>query len=412
MSGSHSHASVVASVETRRRLLLAVAPFIVATIIGFIVLWPSDESPDVGIDPIVQYNGTVREVEPQECAGGLPGGENFECARVTALVEQGPDAGEEVSFETAEAPGVRKLRVGDKIRLGLSPDAPPELRYYFADYQRRAPLLWLGVIFGVVVVALSRWRGFAALVGLGLSLMVLLQFVLPAILQGSNPLAVAIVGSAAIMFVTLYLAHGFNARTSTAVLGTLISLALTGTLAVLFVAATKFTGLSSEEATFLQVSADQVNLEGLILGGIIIGTLGVLDDVTITQASAVWELHLANPAYSVRELYGSAVRIGRDHIASTVNTLVLAYVGASLPLLIVFTLSARPLGDLLTVEIIAEEIVRTLVGSIGLVASVSIMTLLMAVVVSRDALQRARAPRPREPEDEFRRPKAEDEWRA
>ncbi|HZA39614.1 MAG TPA: YibE/F family protein [Actinomycetota bacterium] len=416
MSHSHSHVSVVASVETRRRLFYAVAPFLVATVIGLIVLWPSGEDPDVGAGPVVQYNGTVREVEPKECAGGLPGGENFECARVTALVEQGPDAGDEITFETAEAPGVRKLRVGDKIRLGLSPDAPPELRYYFADYQRRAPLLLLGLIFGVVVVALSRWRGLAAIVGLGISLLILLQFVLPAILQGSSPLAVAIVGSAAIMFVTLYLAHGFTARTSTAVLGTLISLALTGILAVLFVAATKFTGLASEEATFLQVSADQINLEGLILGGIIIGTLGVLDDVTITQASAVWELHIANPAYTVRQLYGSAVRIGRDHIASTVNTLVLAYAGASLPLLIVFSLSARPLGDLLTAEIIAEEIVRTLVGSIGLVASVPITTLLTAIVVSRDAPRRARtqrSPEPEpEPEPEFRRPKAEEEWRA
>jgi uncharacterized membrane protein len=404
----------VASVDTRRRLFLAVVPFVVATIVGGIVLWPRGEPPDVGAGPVVQYNGTVREVDPQECAGGLPGGENFECARVTAFLEQGPDAGEEVTFETAEAPGVRKLRVGDKIRLGESPDAPPELRYYFADYQRRAPLLWLALIFGVVVVTLSRWRGLAAIVGLGLSLLVLLKFVLPAILQGGNPLAVAIVGSAAIMFVTLYLAHGFNARTSTAVLGTLISLGLTGVLAVLFVAATKFTGLASEEATFLQVSADQVNLEGLILGGIIIGTLGVLDDVTITQASAVWELHLANPAFTVRELYGSAVRIGRDHIASTVNTLVLAYAGASLPLLIVFSLSARPLGDLLTAEIIAEEIVRTLVGSIGLVASVPITTLLTAVVVSRDAPTRTRAPRrpEPEPEPEFKPPKAEREWRA
>jgi uncharacterized membrane protein len=415
VSGSHSHAHApVASVDTRRRLFFAVVPFVVATIVGGIVLWPRGEPPDVGAGPVVQYNGTVREVDPQECAGGLPGGENFECARVTAFLEQGPDAGEEVTFETAEAPGVRKLRVGDKIRLGESPDAPPELRYYFADYQRRAPLLWLALIFGVVVVTLSRWRGLAAIVGLGLSLLVLLKFVLPAILQGGNPLAVAIVGSAAIMFVTLYLAHGFNARTSTAVLGTLISLGLTGVLAVLFVAATKFTGLASEEATFLQVSADQVNLEGLILGGIIIGTLGVLDDVTITQASAVWELHLANPAFTVRELYGSAVRIGRDHIASTVNTLVLAYAGASLPLLIVFSLSARPLGDLLTAEIIAEEIVRTLVGSIGLVASVPITTLLTAVVVSRDAPTRTRAPRrpEPEPEPEFKPPKAEREWRA
>jgi uncharacterized membrane protein len=392
---------------------VAVAPFLIATIAGLVWLWPSGRSQTIGSQSFVQHRGTVSEVAPKECTGGLPGGENFECATVTALLDEGPDEGEEISFDTAEARGVRKLREGDKILLGESPGAPPELRYYFADYQRDSPLLWLGLIFAGVVVALSRWRGLAALAGLALSLVVLLMFVIPAILEGASPLAVSIVGSAAIMFVALYLAHGLNARTTTAVLGTLISLGLTGLLALLFVAASRFTGLASEEATFLQVTAEQVNLEGLILGGIIIGTLGVLDDVTVTQASAVWELHIANPSYRVRDLYRSAVRIGRDHIASTVNTLVLAYAGASLPLLIVFSLSARPFGDLLTTEVVAEEIVRTLVGSIGLVASVPITTLLTAVVVSRDAPARSRpAPRAHREEPDFRRPKAEEEWRA
>jgi uncharacterized membrane protein len=187
------------------------------------------------------------------------------------------------------------------------------------------------------------------------------------------------------MFVALYLAHGFNARTTTAMLGTLASLAITGLLAVVFVEATKFTGFGSEEAVFLQISAQQVNLQGLLLGGIIIGTLGVLDDVTVTQASSVWELHAANPNLGTTGLYRAALRIGRDHIASTVNTLVLAYVGASLPLLLLFTLSNRPLGDVLTSEVMAEEIVRTLVGSIGLVASVPITTALASVVARSDS---------------------------
>jgi uncharacterized membrane protein len=195
-----------------------------------------------------------------------------------------------------------------------------------------------------------------------------------------------------VMFVALYLAHGFNVRTTTAVLGTLCSLLLTGILAVIFMGTTRLTGLASEEAAFLQISAEQVNLEGLLLGGIIIGTLGVLDDVTVTQASAVWELHLANPSFGIKELYASAVRIGSDHIASTVNTLVLAYAGASLPLLILFSLSSRPLADLITTELVAVEIVRTLVGSIGLVASVPITTFLAATVTTGDPTS-YRAPR-------------------
>jgi uncharacterized membrane protein len=245
---------------------------------------------------------------------------------------------------------------------------------------------------------------------------------LPAILDGKNPLAVAIVGSSAIMFVALYLAHGINARTSTAVLGTLASLALTGILAVIFVELASFTGLSSEEATFLQLQAETINLKGLLLGGVVIGALGVLDDVTVTQASAVWELHQANPEMGVRRLYSSALRIGRDHIASTVNTLVLAYVGASLPLLVLFSISSRPLGSVISSEVVAEEIVRTLVGSIGLVASVPITTALAAIVVSggsglhppgrpKDSRRGpTRQPR-RGPKDRWKPPRAEREWR-
>jgi uncharacterized membrane protein len=227
---------------------------------------------------------------------------------------------------------------------------------------------------------------------------VLLAFVLPAILEGQSPIAVAAVGSAAIMFAALYMAHGINVRTTTAILGTLVSLVLTCLLAAFFLDIVSFTGFGSEEAVFLQVSAAQVNLQGLIFAGVIIGTLGVLDDVTVTQASAVWEIHYANPRYSARRLYSSALRIGRDHIASTVNTLVLAYAGASLPLLILFSLADTPLTQTLTSEVVAQEIVRTLVGSIGLVASVPITTGLAAMVVSRDEVK-VSAARRKEAED-------------
>jgi uncharacterized membrane protein len=226
---------------------------------------------------------------------------------------------------------------------------------------------------------------------------VLVKFVLPAVLEGRSPLLVAVVGSAAVMFVIMYLAHGVNAQTTTALLGTLASLAIIAVLAGMFVEAARIVNLGTEEATFLQISASQVDLRGLLLGGIIIGSLGVLNDVTVTQASAVWALRAANPVAGAAQLYRSAMRIGRDHIASTVDTLVLAYAGASLPLLLLFVLASRPVGDILTGELIAEEIVRTLVGSIGLVASVPITTALAALVASKAGP--AKAP-PRLPSEE------------
>ena len=233
------------------------------------------------------------------------------------------------------------------------------------------------------MVIFGRWRGLFALGGLAITFAVLVRFILPAILLGKNPVAVAVIGSAAIMFAALYLTHGFNARTTTAVLGTVGALFVTGVLAWIFVAGTHLTGMATEESGLLAASLSGVSLRGLLLGGIVIGSLGVLDDVTVTQASAVWELHRANPEYGFSRLYSAGLRIGRDHIASTVNTLVMAYAGASLPLLVLFTLSSRQLGDVLTSEILGQEIVRTLVGGIGLVSAVPITTALAAFVADR-----------------------------
>lgn len=380
---SHSHVEAHVSPRVRRGLLLAVLPFVVATAIAMALLWPREggglELPGEATERMA---ATVTDVTTGRC-DDVPGGEAFTCAEVTARLDEGADADEEITFQAASGRGVRALRDGDRIILGYAPASPEGLQYFFLDYQRGVPLAVLAIVFAAMAVLLSRWKGVAALGGLAISLFLLIRFIIPAILEGSNPLLVAIVGAAAIMFITLYLAHGINARTTTAILGTLASLVLTGALAVVAVEAVRLTGISSEEATFLQVSAQQINLSGLLLGGIMIGALGVLDDVTVTQASAVWELHAANPKFSFSSLYRSALRIGRDHIASTVNTLVLAYAGASLPLLILFTLANRPLDQALTGEVIAVEIVRTLVGSIGLIASVPLTTGLAAFVATR-----------------------------
>ncbi|MGH2750829.1 MAG: YibE/F family protein [Actinomycetota bacterium] len=431
MGHGHSHGHIhddqegeyCASPQVRRALLISVVPFIVITLVGLAVLWPGEPPGRIEGDFVNpdRVGATVTNVEEIDCQQ-IPGQESFRCAEVTARLDGGDDARDDVFFETAETTQARQISEGDKIFVGRSFNDPNEDRYFFLDYQRSFPLLALGILFAVVVVALSGLRGMAALIGLGISLMVLLAFVLPAILEGKSPIAVAAVGSATIMFAALYMAHGVNVRTTTAILGTLVSLLLTCLLAAFFLDLVSFTGFGSEEAVFLQVSAAQVNLQGLIFAGVIIGTLGVLDDVTVTQASAVWEIHYANPRYSARQLYKSALRIGRDHIASTVNTLVLAYAGASLPLLILFSLADVPLTQTLTSEVVAQEVVRTLVGSIGLVASVPITTGLAALVVSRDEVKvsarRRREAAERLPETEidpepepeapsFKRPRAE-----
>ena len=369
----------------RKVLVLILAPFVVATLAGLVVLWPGDRPPalDRGLGVAEQLvDATVEDRSEIPCQGDPEG--DVVCLLLKIRLDEGPDDGQTIFLEaTAGTPSSPRFRVGDRIVLGYEPGAEAGTEYFYADQQRGRPLFGLVLLFAVAVVAFGRRKGVAALAGLAVSLGVLVVFVLPALLEGSNPLAVAVVGASAIMFVALYLAHGPNVRTTIAVLGTLTSLLLTGVLAAAFVGASRFTGLVSDEATFLNAVAGQVNLRGLLLAGIIIGSLGVLDDVTVTQASAVWELHLANPAYGARELYRAATRIGRDHIASTVNTLVLAYAGASLPLLVLFTLADRSLVEVLTGEVIAQEVVRTLVGSIGLVASVPVTTGLAALVVSR-----------------------------
>jgi uncharacterized membrane protein len=269
---------------------------------------------------------------------------------------------------------------------GVGPDNRPS--YGFYDFERSNPLVLLALAFAVVVVVVGRWRGAGALVGLGITWLVMVRFILPAILEGRDPVSVSLVGAALIVLVVLFVAHGVNARTATAVLGTLASLALVEVIAQIEVHAAALSGLATEESQYLQNVVGDVRIQGLLLGGVVIGALGVLNDITVTQASAVWEIHDADPARGFGGLYRSGMRIGRDHIASTVYTLVLAYAGAALPTLLLFTLAGQRLGQLVTSEQIAEEVVRTLVGSIGLVLAVPLTTALAALVVTQGTPRR------------------------
>jgi uncharacterized membrane protein len=365
--------------SVHRRLALVVAPFALATVVGLIVLWPPVSHVRAGGElgaPADLVNGTVKTVNLHRCDQAL-------CADVHIRLTSGPDRGHQTTLADFQfGAGIAELHAGDRVVLGRTVDPTDEhVDYYFADFQRRLPLQFLALLFTVVVVVIARWRGVAALAGLFVTWLVLVRFIIPAVLHGESPVAVAVVGGAAILFVVLYVAHGLSVRTTTALIGTLASLALTGGLAAAFVAASHITGFSSDEATYLQSITTNVSLSGLILGGIVIGSLGVLNDITVTQTSSVWEIHEADPTRSTRALYRSGMRVGRDHIASVVYTLVLAYAGASLPLLILFTVAGQPLAHVVTSEVVAEEIVRTLVGSIGLVAAVPITTWLAALVV-------------------------------
>lgn len=370
---------------TNRVLLLTVALAAGAAAIGGLLLWPSGGDTGVGRalgPPTELVNATVEQVRTMPCTGGEASPPGLRCREVSVKPSSGPDKGTVVELEVAGGSNTPAVAEGDGVVLGFSPDAQPGSQYYLADFQRRSPLVVLAGLFAGVVILLGRIRGLRALFGLALTMVVLIVFLIPAVLEGSNPVAVAIVAASAILLVNLYLAHGLSLRTTTAVVGTLASLGLIGALAVGFVNATNLSGIGSEEAIFLQSASSRINLEGLLLGGIVIGALGVLDDVTITQASAVWELHLADPSLAPAELYRSALRIGRDHVASTVNTLALAYVGASLPLLILLVEADRRVSEVLTGEVVATEVVRTLVGGIGLVASVPITTALAALAVA------------------------------
>jgi uncharacterized membrane protein len=296
----------------------------------------------------------------------------------TFQLTEGPDEGRSVTQELAVNASTPMLDVDDLVVLSYAPDAEAGFEYQFSDRERRPVLIALAAVFVAAVLALGARRGAGALAGLVGSLAVLGLFVLPALIDGRPPLPVAIVGASAIAYLALYAAHGFGRTTTLALLGTLAALALTALLSTLVVAAARFSGFASEESFFLTVLSARVDFRGLVLAGLVLGALGALDDVTVTQASAVDELRAADPGLGSRRLFTAGMRIGRDHVASTVNTLFLAYAGAALPLLILFVLASQGLGTIANGEVVAVEITRALVGSIGLVAAVPLTTALAA----------------------------------
>lgn len=365
------------SSSVHRAVWAAVAVCGVAVIIGLVVLWPG--SGDQGVDPLgldgdpIAAQVVSEEVEP--CSYDALIG----CRSISIVAEEGDSAGQRQTFEQ---PLDSPIRNGDSILVDISvaEDGSPQIFFY--DFERSTPLLLLCLLFAASIIVLGRWRGVGALAGLAASLGLIIAFVLPAVLDGSNAVAVALVAAGAIAFIALFLAHGFDLATAAALLSSIASLAITAVLAWVFVSVSKLTGLADESVGFLGALGSDINPQGLLLAGVVIGSLGVLDDVTVTQVSAVWELKRARPDIPATDLYRRAVRIGRDHISSTVNTLFLAYAGAALPLLLLFQEAGQSISSVATREVVAVEIVRALVGSIGLVASVPISTALAATIVA------------------------------
>lgn len=370
--------------------LLALIGLVV--VVGAMLLWPGKQDTEIPIPfqssgggTVTTESGTILESGVGACgstsAGKVfvgdpapPDNQAYQCARSIVRVDSGPNAGTKTLLELSGGPGQPTLVAGQQVRLARGVDATGTTRYGFYDYERGTPLLLVALAFAVVTVLVARWRGLRALVGIGVAFAVLVVFLLPALVDGKPAVPVALVSGALILYAVLYLAHGVNLRTSSALLGTLASLGIAGLLSWSIIKFTTITGLSEEQNNQIQLYLEQVDISGLLLAGFIIGSLGVLNDVTITQASAAFELASLDPKASRRSLFTSTMRVGQDHIASTVYTLVLAYAGSALPLLLLFSVAGRSYSDVITGEVVAIEIARSAAGGIALALSVPITT--------------------------------------
>jgi uncharacterized membrane protein len=416
MSGGHSHSALPGTPERQQDVSVgvlarvALTTFVVlaaaATLFGIVRFWPSDHgalgrvgttdfaAPGVTF-PLAEVLEVLPACEGQDASTGArpaagQGGDVAEagatCGAVRVQLEHPTASSGDVhpTVTVAVPPAVSQsgLRAGDTVQLLRTPPAQGQPEgFSFLQVQRGAPLSLMLGLFVLVVAVVARWRGVLALVGLGVGGLVVARFMLPALLEGQSGLLVAVVGSSAIMFVVLYLAHGLSVRTSTALAGTLFGVGITAGLGLLGVDLARLSGVADDEGATLSSFVTTLHPQELLTCAIIVAGLGVLNDVTITQSSAVWELRAAAPGMGRRELFRSGMRIGRDHIASTIYTIVFAYAGAALPVLMLLFLYERPVLDLLQTESLSEEVVRTLASAIGLVLAVPVTTAIAALTV-------------------------------
>jgi uncharacterized membrane protein len=330
---------------------------------------------DVNVNAL-SYEAVVKEVleEKENDSGGY-------YQKLIVEVLSGDLVGEQVEIEhgLGNSPVTQRFTKGDRVVLAGYQEGSGNLALFIDDYVRRGPMLFLFFIFLVLALLVAGKRGFTSFVGMVITFLMIYWFVLPRLSAGSSPVFIVLVFSALAIPVTFYLSHGFNRKTNVAMAGTFIALIITVILSAIFVNSAKLTGFTTDEASFLQIiKGESFNMRGILLAGIIIGLLGVLDDITVSQASVVFQIKEANKRLGFGELYKRSMRVGKDHIASMINTLVLVYAGASLPLLLLFTDSSHTFRQVINYEIIASEVIRTLIGSIGLVLAVPVTTFIAA----------------------------------
>ncbi len=397
MGAHHSHRAlrVHTSGPVTRILLVGLVLAALATIVGLVVLWPSGERPasPYAAEGVTYPRAEVLDIgEPCPVVTPGTGGDYPEsCDDVTVRLLDDPDVESTVTVPPGTVSSA--LEVGDRVTLASLP-REEGTQYAWVGVDRTAPIAVMAAAFVLIVGLIARLRGLLALLGLVLAGGVVGYFMLPALLAGESGLLVALVGSSAIMFMVLYLAHGVSVRTSTALAGTLFGLLVTALLGLVAIDAARLTGLGDESALLLRVNATELDFRGLLTCAVIVAGLGVLNDVTITQSSSVWELRNAAPEMSRGRIFASGMRIGRDHIASTIYTIVFAYAGTGLAALLLIALYDRPLLDVLSDEIIAEEIIRTLASAIGLVLAVPVTTAIAAATVAPAVLVPDRSPTP------------------
>jgi uncharacterized membrane protein len=399
---AHSHSHDIPDYGPPRRRLAALLTAIVVviaalTIAAMFVLWPDsskvphDKNP-YGGKGVSTISATVTKVTPFDChstGGEGPDGQasvKGDCAHLGVKFKGGDTATLNLDPTHYKA----GIHVGDGISVVKFAPAGQTPSYQFLDYQRGVPLIVLAAIFAVVVIAIARWRGLFAIVGIGITLLALTKFMLPAFLAGESPVIVTVVGATAIMIVVLYLTHGVSIRTTSALFGTLVGIALTAGIGLAATGFTNLSGVGSEDDQTLIAVVPNIHLAGVVAASMVIAGLGVLNDVTVTQASAVWEMRALQPLARGATIFASAMRIGRDHIASSIYTLVFAYAGSAMTILLLITAYQRSLTEMATTEQIADEIVRALVGAIGLVLAVPITTVFAVWL----------APKPRDEFDE------------
>lgn len=296
---------------------------------------------------------------------------------------------EKDKFIEIETVGLKNFNVieykeGDRVILSEFITPQGDINYSIVSYDRQNTLLILFVAFLALALLISAKRTIGAVLGLMFSFYMIFSFLIPRILLGSNPVFVSIIVAIIIIPVNFYLSHGFNRKTSIAICSTIIALVITGLLALVFMNLANITGHGLEETMLITTMVDSVvNIEGLLLAGVIIGTLGVLDDVTISQVAIVEQISEVGKKLTLKEVFTRAMSIGKDHMASMINTLVLVYTGASMPLLIIFVNAQLPLNYVLSLEVVSIEIVRTLVGTLGLVSAIPITTFMASIIYKK-----------------------------